>query len=300
VPRAPAPDRGLPLGAQAPPFALAGLYGDTITLEALTAADNPVLLVFTDPGCGPCNALLPQIAAWQREHAGRLTIAVLTRGSADDNRAKAREHAISSVWLDDRLAAYDAYRPGGTPAGVLVDARGRIASAVAAGGPAIAALVAEAGRPPALAVAQVPARPTPSRPLPPQVGAPAPDVTLRDPRGEPIALTVPDRDTLLLFWNPGCGFCRSMSERVRSIALAPAPGSPRLIVVSTGSAADNEDLGVRAPIALDPAFTAGSAFGTTGTPSAILVDRHGQVASGLAIGAEQVIALAAGPSERVA
>src|SRR5262249_26052326 len=97
------PHRGLPIGQPAPRFTMSGLYGETVTLESLTAADKPILLLFTDPNCGPCNALLPQIASWQHEHADALSIAVLTRGSAEDNRAKVREHGIASVWLDDGL-----------------------------------------------------------------------------------------------------------------------------------------------------------------------------------------------------
>ena len=109
------PHQGLPLGEPAPAFTLFGLYGETVTLEALVAAENPVMLLFTDPGCGPCNALMPQISDWQREHAGELTIAVLTRGSADDNRSKVREHGVGSVWLDDGLAVFGAYQGGGQP-----------------------------------------------------------------------------------------------------------------------------------------------------------------------------------------
>ena len=40
---------------------------------------------------------MPQIADWQREQAGELTIAVLTSGAPQDNRAKVREHGIVSV-----------------------------------------------------------------------------------------------------------------------------------------------------------------------------------------------------------
>jgi hypothetical protein len=52
-------------------------------------------------------------------------------------------------------------------------------------------------------------------------------------------------------------------------------------------------MGLDLPIALDGTFATGSAFGTTGTPSGILVDSHGKVASELAIGAPGVLGLAA-------
>ena len=124
-----------------------------------------------------------------------------------------------------------------------------------------------------------------------------PALELGDLAGRPVALTVPDRETLVLFWNPGCGFCERMLDDVRALERTSPPGAPRLLLISTGSRADNERLALKAPIALDQAFAAGTAFGTTGTPSAVLVDRRGRVASELAIGAPAVLALATAATE---
>jgi hypothetical protein len=55
-------------------------------------------------------------------------------------------------------------------------------------------------------------------------------------------------------------------------------------------------MGLSSPIALDQSFAAGRAFGTGGTPSGILVDREGNVASRLAVGAPDVMALANAPA----
>jgi thiol-disulfide isomerase/thioredoxin len=285
-----APHHGLALGEPAPAFSLDGLYGESVTLQSLISADTPVLLLFTDPKCGPCNALLPQIAAWQRDLAAELTVALLTRGSPRDNRPKAREHGIASVWLDDKLTVYNAYRAQGTPGAVLIDRRGRIASDVVGGAGAISALVDAATRAPSLPVVQVAARQGP--PPPPAVGAPAPALELANLAGEPLAVSVPDRDTLVLFWNPGCGFCERMLDDLRAFERSAPPEAPRLLLISTGSVAENERLDLRAPIALDNAFAVGTAFGSTGTPSAVRVDRDGRVASELALGAPAVMALA--------
>jgi uncharacterized membrane protein YphA (DoxX/SURF4 family) len=48
---------GLPAGTAAPEFALPGLDGETMTLAALRAHGRPVLLLFTDPECGPGRAM---------------------------------------------------------------------------------------------------------------------------------------------------------------------------------------------------------------------------------------------------
>ena len=66
IPHPTIPARGLPVGSKAQAFSLSGLYGETITLSALMSAGKPLMLLFTDPNCAPCNAMLPDLAGWQR------------------------------------------------------------------------------------------------------------------------------------------------------------------------------------------------------------------------------------------
>src|SRR5206468_6331955 len=72
------------------PISVASLDGEAATLESLRAPGKPLLLLFTDPGCGPCHALLPEASRWQDELAGELSVAVIATGSADDNRSEER------------------------------------------------------------------------------------------------------------------------------------------------------------------------------------------------------------------
>jgi hypothetical protein len=52
-------------------------------------------------------------------------------------------------------------------------------------------------------------------------------------------------------------------------------------------------MGLRSPVLLDRAgLSVGSTFGATGTPMAVLVDAEGKIASALAAGAPEVLALA--------
>jgi hypothetical protein len=52
---------GLPVDSTAPEFSLSGLHVETLTLDALRDLGKSVMLLFTDPGCGPCNALLTEV-----------------------------------------------------------------------------------------------------------------------------------------------------------------------------------------------------------------------------------------------
>jgi len=99
-------------------------------------------LTFSNPDCGSCSALLPDIARWQREHASTLTIALIRRGSRKANRVKIGEHRMKYVLLQKDREVAAAYKANGTPGAVLVGPDGKIASFLAMGSQAIAELIA--------------------------------------------------------------------------------------------------------------------------------------------------------------
>ncbi len=299
---------GLPLGSGAPAFTLPGLKGERLTLEALRAAGKPVVLVFSDPGCGPCTALLPEVGRWQRDYAGSVTVALISRGSPEANHSKAREYGITTMLLQQDGEVAGAYQAHGTPAAVLVRPDGTIGSAVAAGAEAVRALVARAVGLPVLHLLPAGARAHGNghaaaesfERARPRIREPAPDFRLPDLTGKSISL--PDfrgGKTLVLFWNPGCGFCQRMLPDLKAWEAKPPIGAPRLLVVSTGTVEANQAMGLQSPVLLDEGFTIGSRFGVNGTPTAVLVDAEGKIASEAAAGAEAVLALAANGTDPV-
>jgi len=163
---------GRPVGTSAPALALTGLYGET-----LRTGGKPTLLLFTDPHCSPCTALLPERGRWQREHTAALTIAVLSRGAPEENRAKSAEHGLAHVLLQRDREVAEAYNVHATPGAVLVSADGTIGSPAALGADAIGRLVADVAEAPIPLVAPTLLHP-PSEPQAPV--APAPALTLPD------------------------------------------------------------------------------------------------------------------------
>ena len=303
----PTPTPGLPIGAEATTFNLQGLYGETLTLEALRAPGKPVMLLFTDPNCGPCSALLPEIGRWQQDHAQKLTITLISRGTTEENCTKSSEHGRTSVLLQEDWEISEAYQVSGTPSGVLVQHDGTIGSPVAAGSEAIQSLVTQtAGTPAHLpmqphAAAQGDPCPNcgnahaqqPATPGSGKIGEPAPPIRLEDLSGKTVELKdFRGEKTLVLFWNPECGFCQQMLGDLKTLEANPPKGAPQLLVVSTGTVEDNRAMGLRSKVVLDQGFNAGLAFGASGTLSALLVDRKGNIASELAVGAPAVLALA--------
>ncbi len=295
-------DEGLPIGAPAPAFTLTGLYGETATLDSLRARGNPVLLVFSDPTCGPCNGLMPDVGKWQREHPGKLTVAVVSRGNVDSNKSKASEHGLTNVLLQKDNEIADEYRTFGTPTAVLVSSDGLVASGAAGGGDAIRRLVndAVAGKIPnptridPQAIAPKPAARPQARNAPgaANIGKPAPVLELPDLDGKTVKLAdFKGEPTALLFWNPGCGFCQRMLDDLKAWEADPPAGAPKLLVVSTGDAAANRAHGLQSPIVLDDGFNAGRSFGASGTPSAVMVGADGNIKSAVAVGAPGVLGL---------
>ncbi|MCC6792255.1 MAG: redoxin domain-containing protein [Thermomicrobiales bacterium] len=303
-----APAAGLPVGAPAPAFRLEGLHGETMTLDALRSAGKPVMLIFSDPTCGPCNALLPDVGKWQREHASRLTVALVSRGTAEANRAKISEHGLSHVLLQKDREVSNAYKAHGTPTAVIVNADGTIGSAVSGGAEAIRTLLSKTtGTLPLAAVPTAPRQPSNGgngaapRPAAASVGSAAPAVSLPDLDGKTVNLSDGSGTSrLLVFWNPGCGFCRRMADDLKAWAAKPPKNAPEVILISTGTPEANRELGVPMTTLLDEGFNTGRAFGASGTPSAVLVDANGKIASELAVGAPGVMALANGEDPKTA
>jgi len=312
---------GLPVSSPAPAFALSGLYGEMLTLDSLRAAGKPVMLLFSDPGCGPCSALMPEVGRWQRDYAGKLTLVLISRGSPETNRAKASEHGITSVLLQKDREVAEAYKAYGTPGAVLVRPDGMIHSSLAQGADAIRALVASAVGLPVLPAVppqaagnsnghalplvaptngnQGPATAAPVQLARPSIGDPAPAFSLPDLSGKRVNLTdFRGSQTLVLFWNPGCGFCQRMLDDLKAWEANPPAGTPKLLVVSMGSVETNQALGLRAPVLLDENMSVGSKFGANGTPMAVLVDAQGKIASELAVGAPAVLALVGAGTEQ--
>lgn len=134
----------LAMGSAAPAFTLPDLSGELVTLDDLRAPGLPLLVVFADPGCGPCTALLPELARWQDQHRGRVAVALVSRGDLDVNRAHAEEHGLELVLLQEDREVAEVYGAHGTPSAVLIDHDGRIAGPVRYGADGVRELLTEA------------------------------------------------------------------------------------------------------------------------------------------------------------
>ncbi len=280
---------GLKVGTLAPEFELQLASGGTQSLANLRSQRIPVLLLFTDPKCGPCTALLPEIAKWSREYRAKLSIALVSRGELAINQQYVKEHGLTVLVQEDREIT-EQYKAYGTPSAVMVNPDGKIAAGLASGAQQITQLVSLATGTaiPSLIPAAQPA----PRPQALSIGTPAPSFTLPDLRGNQVRLDdFRGRSTLLLFWNPACGFCSRMLPRLKEWERERNGSSPQLIVLSTGSTPQNNGIGLTSPVLLDQEQTPMRLFGAAGTPSGLLIDGEGKVASDVAVGADAIFKL---------
>jgi methylamine dehydrogenase accessory protein MauD len=137
---------GLPVGTPAPGFNLPDLEGEEVTLDSLRSPGNPVLLLFTEPGCEYCRELLPEVGRWQGKLADELTIALISCDDPEVNRTMSNQHGLSRVLLEDDYEVSEVYRVSGTPSAVLVEPDGTIGSFLAESAEEIEALVSQAAK----------------------------------------------------------------------------------------------------------------------------------------------------------
>jgi peroxiredoxin len=300
--------RGLPVGSVAPAFQLPALDGSQQSLATLLAPGKPLLLLFSSANCAPCIELMGEVAQWQRKYAQRLTIAVANRGAAEAVRAKAGGLDPASVLLQAAGEVAAAYLVSGTPSAVLISTDGRIRASLAEGATAVRELVASSSQPLAMMAEQLlPRAPIALREYVPShnphaatvtTGQPAPEFRLPNLAGKMVELAdLRGAPTLLLFWNPTCGFCRRMLGDLQAWEAAHSTLAPRLVLISTGSVEANQAQALAALTLLEDGFATGFAYGAKGTPSAILLDAQGKVASELVVGASNILRLLTASSD---
>ncbi len=152
---------GLKAGTPAPGFRLPRLDGrGELSLEDFHG--RRVLLVFSSPHCGPCNALAPILEKFHRAQqnatlshpvsgAGNgpsptaVQVLMLGKGEAAENRAKVKEHGLTfPIVLQQQWEISRLYAMFATPVAYLIDAAGVISTDVAVGTDAISGLMVRA------------------------------------------------------------------------------------------------------------------------------------------------------------
>ncbi len=278
----------VPPGDPAPPFELPSITGTMTSLSRLLAAGKPLLLFFTDPRCSPCYALLPDIGGWQRVYGDRLSIALVSGGAPEANRAMTAEYGIApgTVLLQQgEHEVADAYGVNMMPSAVVIRPDGRRSGEVVYGTQALRQLVADTL---GLALPDAPDHQVDKL----RVGDRVPALIRPDLDGQAVSLgEARGESTLLLFWSPGCSHCQDLLTDMK--AWEQDPSVPNMLIVSRGPIELNRAAELRSTIVLDDDGAVGARFGMQGTPAGVVIDALGMVASDVVAGTTGVRALVA-------
>jgi len=300
-------------------FELEDMAGGTRTLSSYRGLS--LLLLFFDPSCAFCKAMLPELAALVP--AEGLQVLIVTTGDAAESRALFAPLSLRfPVLLQEDLELATLYYVPGTPMGYLVDERGVTLTGLVVGAPALLAL-ARAGNPsPAAydAAADHPAEasldgdspprelehllyalPVPPAPamrdaVVPGPGDPAPDFTLPrlDAEGLPLSLaTYRGRTVLLVFSDPDCAPCDLLLPDLERIHRT-TPGVQVLLIsrgITSANRAKVAGSGITFPVVLQRHLEISRAYGTTALPTGYLIDAHGVLLSGAGIGRDAILDL---------
>jgi peroxiredoxin len=293
---------GLPLGSVAPDFQLVNLAGMEVKLDSLFSARRSLVLIFLSPNCGPCTSLIPEISQWMSADKA-YSVAVISDGSVDEVKEKCTVLDNRRTLLQPDRSVSTAFKAWGTPAAVVIDSGGKIASLVAQGTDSIRMLIEDlqeksiANKPP-LQVNELVSRinitqskkehglelnlnASDKLPVADFPSAEGGTIRLSDYKGHPL---------LLLFWNPDCGYCKQMLPRLRTWEISTTPDDPQVLVVSSAEYVERAHL--QSMIVFDEKSMLAKLFGATGTPMSIRFDAAGKVTSEVVAGAEAFFELA--------
>jgi peroxiredoxin len=154
---------GLKAGTLAPDFRLPRLDGrGDLALSELRG--KRVLLVFSSPHCGPCNALAPELEKFHREQRNSeriltptgslsdgerqssdgISVVMISKAEPKENRAKVKEHGLTfPIVLQQQWEVSRRYAMFATPIAYMVDQAGIISHDVAVGVESIQTLLAK-------------------------------------------------------------------------------------------------------------------------------------------------------------
>jgi peroxiredoxin len=122
---------GLKAGTVAPDFRLPRVGGGELSLAELRG--RAVLLVFSDPNCGPCDELAPRLQELHEERPD-LAVLVISRRDAEATAAKAAALGLTHpIVIQQQWEVSKQYGMFATPIGYLIDEQGFVVHNVAIG-----------------------------------------------------------------------------------------------------------------------------------------------------------------------
>jgi peroxiredoxin len=294
--------QGLAVGATVPTFRLPDLAGRPVALEDFRG--RRVLLVQWSPTCGFCEQLAPELAELQTQlRAHQIELVLVSDGDAKANRRLANRYGLAAaILLQPDSEQVEAFKGQGTPVAYLVDEQGRVAAPLAVGAREVPRLVHQA----LSGMARNGSKRLPGQQpltrsrllrdgLPP--GSTAPEFTLPGVNTPEVSLAAyRGRRVLLVFSDPNCDPCNQLTPELVKLHRRVGDDGVALVMVSRGEPDENREKcqqhQVGFPVGLQRGWRLSREYGIFSTPVAFLIDEQGVIADKVAVGADEILALA--------
>jgi len=229
---------------------------------------------------------------WEAELGDRVNFVLVSSGTAEANRDKFAGVFADDVVLQDKREVADSVHARWTPTALYVRADGTIGSHLAAGDAAIRELVNKIKTSAHESPHTYFANESNNGSRAPKIGEEIPDFALSDVNGNAVtADDIRGRRTVAVFWSPTCPHCTAMMNDLKAWDSSRQPGDPELVVFSDGPKEQHADLGLNAPVVLDPGYKTSEQLGMYGTPSAVVFDESGRFITETGVGASNIWAL---------
>ena len=120
------PIGGPEAGAPPPTLHLTTPDGAPHQLQPRPDHDRDLLLLFLEPDCDPCERLLTEAPAWQRDAAPRLTLFFIYGETPDAAAHAASAHGLTNLYAQPDRRASEDYRIPGSPSATLIGPDGLV------------------------------------------------------------------------------------------------------------------------------------------------------------------------------
>ncbi|MGI8849601.1 MAG: MauE/DoxX family redox-associated membrane protein [Pyrinomonadaceae bacterium] len=286
------PDGGLLIGTPSPDFSLPDINDKIVNSAQLFAPGKPILFLFVSANCSPCAALLPEIESWQNELKDKMEFVFVSSGNVEENLRKFAGSNLKQILLQKDREVALSFGTQWTPAAVLVNADGTVASKPAVGDQQIRQLIEKIKTNIDISEKLLIAGTNEDDAQKAKLGMYLPEFSLNDVFDKNItSQSVLGKKTLITFWSATCGFCEQMLDDLRQWDKTKGMDEPNLLVFSEGEPEQLKTYGLNSSIILDTGRKVSKELGMQGTPSAILINEDGKIVSETAVGAEQIWAL---------
>ncbi len=287
---------GLREGEPLPPFRLPDLAGNKVASEDF--AGRRVLLVNWSPDCGFCDLIAPDLARVVPDLRKRnIDLVLASYGSARRIRRFNGEHGLEGTVLLQQHSDLEAFQNLGTPVAYLLDENGHVAKPLAIGTDEVLelALHASGGRRRLGAERTLEESKIEREGL--KRGTPAPTFTLPAVDGRTVSLSdFRGRNVLLVFSDPHCGPCQDLAPELARLDRRRVGDDLQILMVGRGDLGENRrkalEHGMEFPVIVQSRWKLSKEYGIFATPVAFVIDEQGVIAEDVAVGPEQILALA--------